>query len=311
VKKKSSGKKSTGKKFSGPTLTAAQRIARYKSEAAKARKEAAKARRRAAKYRVESRKASKEAISDLKRAAKYRASAVTQEAEMIAHQYIGGAKDLAEANTEWARAEHDVARAKHYDAESTREVARAARDKARASRESARAVRDDARAARDMAKARSVGLIAPGATVAAGWILGGNDWHNGCACVAIANHLYAATGHQVADEDIINLYAATTGNVDVGASVGAALATAARYGLGGHFPASWQRALPVDGALVELALTDAQRDQEIWDWKAAPLWGRHAGLVDGKTVITWGRAVPVTSMFLAAQVTRAWQLAWE
>ena len=243
MKKKSTGKKSTGKKSTGPSLTAAQRIAKYKSEAEKARKEAAKAHREAARARLESRKASKEAVSDLKRVAKYRTSAAKEESEMIAHQYTGGAKDLAEANTEWARAQHDLARASHYEAESAREVARSARDKARAARDSAHAVRDDARAARDMAKARTVGLIAPGAT-AAGWILGGNDWHDGCAAVAIANHLYAATGQLVADEDIINLYAATTGNVDVGASLGDALTTAGRYGLGGHFPASWRRALP-------------------------------------------------------------------
>jgi hypothetical protein len=62
---------------------------------------------------------------------------------------------------------------------------------------------------------------------------------------------------------------------------------------------------------VELALEDAQRGEGAWDDCPTPLWGWHAAVTDGTSVIAWGRRVPATPAFLARQVTRAWQVRWE
>lgn len=307
--KKPAGKKSTGTftGSSGPKLTSAQKIAKYKSEAAKARKEAAKARLESAKARRESRKAAAEVNKKLAEAA----HATTEAGKAIAQEAIDlRKKNPAGATYEAARAERDLAKAARYRAAAEHDRAKVQRDDARAVRDLARSRRDDARSARDLAKARGVGLASPVAAADGGWILGGNDWHRGCAAVAVSNGLLAATGTRVTDEDVLLLYAATTGNQDTGAGVEATLSTAETLGIGKCFPAGRNLAGKHAGVLVELALTVAQRDQDVWDWEPAPLWGVHAALLLDGHVITWGRAVPVTTAFLAGQVTGAWCVDW-
>ena len=85
-----------------------------------------------------------------------------------------------------------------------------------------------------------MGLAAPGA-VSGGWILGGNGWHQGCAAVALANHLYAATGLRVSAQDVLGLYRLTADDPAQGASIQATLEAAAEYGLGGMRPVSVAR----------------------------------------------------------------------
>ena len=195
-----------------------------------------------------------------------------------------------------------------------RDQARSRRDSVRAGRESARARGDIARSRADAAKARTVGLTLPGA-VAGAWILGGNDWHRGCAAVAVANSLLAAAGVRASGEDVLSLHLAVSGTPDTGASIPAVLGTVADAGLGGMFPLSFRALEPgepldEDGLILDLALREAQQDQDVWDSGPSPLWGAHAGvLVDG-SVITWGRAVPVTAEFLDWQVRAAWRIRW-
>ena len=80
-----------------------------------------------------------------------------------------------------------------------------------------------------------MGLAVPGA-ISGGWILGGNGWHQGCAAVALANHLYASTGLRVSTQDVLGLYRLTADDPAQGASIQATLEAAAEYGLGGMRP---------------------------------------------------------------------------
>lgn len=188
--------------------------------------------------------------------------------------------------------------------------ARAVRDRARAKRDKVAAVRDRARAgkerqaaAHDRVKAHYALLGAPAPFPVAGpavWVMGGNDWHSGCAAAAVANSLLATTGHRVTDQDVTELYFATTRGADTGASMAATLGALAERGIGGWFPAGirWLPGLPEDpdGVIVGLP-------------------GHAAVLYDGG-LITWGRRVAAEAWDhclpegTTARPPGGWQVDW-
>jgi hypothetical protein len=244
-------------------------------------------------------------------------------------------REDADSRRAWAAAGRRQAEAEHYEAEARKaeregykkeaeyDLAKARREEAEARRDAARARHDAAKARHHEAKARRVGLTVPGA-VAGGWILGGNGWHEGCAAVALANHLLAATGKRVSDDEVLSLHVRAAGHPQARASILGVLEAAAQWGLGGWRPVLMAEApagegVPRDSSpwpglrwplILSLDLTVAQRDQSTWDTQAAPYWGPHAGLLASDRVITWGREVPVTAAFLEAQVMGAWQVEW-
>jgi hypothetical protein len=279
--------------------------------------------------------------SELASAARETAESKTQAAR-AAHSRAEAAADIAKAKAHAKKG--DTAAAKRELADAARDDARAARDIARSKRDAARAGKNKVKAKKNALKAKAVSLALPGA-VEDGWILGGNDWHLGCAAVAVANSLLMATGVRVSDEDVLALYLAASGGADSGASILATLAAAAKYGLAGIRPVSYggagpdsnrqpwiaggyalgplrlpHRALSVElpalpadddsAVILELTLQEAQQDQEVWDWEPSPSWGDHAAVLTGDSVITWGREVPVTADFLSGQVTGAWSVEW-
>lgn len=267
----------------------------------------------------------------------YKADARREEASSHREQ-----ADAAHRRAEAAHYEHEAAKAERegYKKEAEYDLAKARREMAEARHDTAKARRNQAKSRRSTVKASHAGLAIPGA-IADGWILGGNDWHRGCAAVALANHLYAATGLRVSDRDVLELYWLTADDPDTGASVLATLEAAAEFGLGGMRPAwedcadGWadedqvgdpglpgrghrlragrhRRHRPaVPGPLIlDLRLQQAQRHQPVWDVSPSPDWGAHAGVLAGDKVITWGREVPVTGDFLATRVAAAWTVEW-
>ena len=169
----------------------------------------------------------------------------------LRREYKGEARrEDASARREEADASHRRAEAEHYRQEAAKaeregyrkeaeyDLAKARREQAGGpvARHGESPCRNQAKAtARNRHKAAHVGLTAPGA-VPDGWILGGNDWHQGCAAVALANHLYASTGLRVSDGDVLGLYRLTADDPAQGASIQATLEAAAEYGLGGMRP---------------------------------------------------------------------------
>jgi len=171
-------------------------------------------------------------------------------ASQLAGQYKADARRAqASARRETADAQHRTKEAQHYEQEAKKAqkegyAAQAKYDLAKARRETAEARRDQAKARKNEVKAKldkakaaraKAGLLSPGA-IPDRWILGGNDWHNGCAAVALANHLYATTGIRVSDEDVLGLYWLTADDPDEGAGVAATLEVAAEFGLAGMRP---------------------------------------------------------------------------
>jgi hypothetical protein len=231
--------------------------------------------------------------SELASAARETAESKTQAAR-AAHSRAEAAADIAKAKAHAKKG--DTAAAKRELADAARDDARAARDIARSKRDAARAGKNKVKAKKNALKAKAVSLALPGA-VEDGWILGGNDWHLGCAAVAVANSLLMATGWRASDEDVLALYLAASGGMDAGASVLATLEAAGEYGLAGVFPARFDpldEGEPLDdGVIVELVLREP-----------------HAAVLSGDSVITWGREVPVTADFLSGQVTGAWRVEW-
>lgn len=266
----------------------------------------------------------------------------------LKREYRGEARrEDASARREEADAAHRRAEAAHYQQEAAKaeregykkeaeyDLAKAAREMAEARRDQAKARRNQAKAGRNRHKAAHVGLAIPGA-IADGWILGGNDWHRGCAAVALANCLYAATGLRVSDRDVLDLYWLTADDPGAGAGVLATLEAAAAFGLGGMRPlgftvldgqpagkdGNWfnssaavgsrecHRPSPASTVILDLRLQRAQRHQPVWDAGASPDWGAHAGVLAGDKVITWGREIPVTGDFLARRVAGAWSVEW-
>jgi hypothetical protein len=266
-----------------PAAAAKSYLATSRSELAASRRQAAEARKQSAE------------------AARSRGEAAALTAQAHAASKAG---NQALAAADLARAQHDLARA--------------GREAGRAKRDMARSKKNAVKAKANAVKARLVTLAQPGA-VRDGWVLGGNDRHDGCAAVAVANSLLAATGYRASDDDVLDLYLAASGGSDTGASVLAVLEVAAEFGLCGMRLASFDPAMCSNwpgttnraaGFVVDLALEQAQRDQDVWDFEPSLPWGDHAVVLTGDTVVTWGREVPVTGAFLDAQVMGAWRVEW-
>ena len=228
--------------------------------------------------------------------------------------------DAAHRRAEAAHYEQEAAKAERegYKKEAEYDLAKARRELAEGRADMAKARRNQAKAARNQHKAAHVGLAIPGA-IAGEWILGGNDWHQGCAAVALANSLLAATGLRVSDRDVLDLYWLTADDPGTGAGVLATIEAAAEFGLGGMRPAKstpwsgWRAFDPADvthPVILDLRLQQAQRHQSVWDASTSPDWGAHAALLAGDKVITWGREIPVTGDFLAQRVAGAWTVEW-
>ncbi len=290
--------------------------------------------------------------------AKSKSGGAFPSASQLAGQYKADARRAqASARRETADAQHRTKEAQHYQQEAKKAqkegyTAQAKYDLAKARRETAEARRDQAKARKNEVKAKldkakaaraKAGLVSPGA-IGDRWILGGNDWHNGCAAVALANHLYATTGIRASDEDVLGLYWLTADDPGEGAGVAATLEVAAEFGLGGirlaefrmkelHDDRIAESVFVVDSAMydqgfqvsddhaaigaphdasliLDLRLQRAQRHQPVWDTEPSPDWGAHAGVLAGGSVITWGREIPVTPAFLERQTVAAWQIEW-
>lgn len=254
--------------------------------------------------------------------------------------------DAAHRRAEAAHYQQEAAKAERegYKKEAEYDLAKARREQAEARADMAKARRNQAKAARNQHKAAHVGLAQPptfspescrsGQNLQPAlhpWILGGNDWHRGCAAVALANSLLAATGQRVSDRDVLDLYWLTADDPDAGAGVLATLETAEEFGLGGMRPVARRDLDSVDaltcgdayrhsryrrsaarpvGVIVDLRLQQAQRRQPVWDASPSPDWGAHAALLAGDKVISWGREIPVTRDFLAQRVAGAWRVEW-
>jgi hypothetical protein len=261
-----------------PAAAAKSYLATSRSELAASRRQAAEARKQSAE------------------AARSRGEAAALTAQAHAASKAG---NQALAAADLARAQHDLARA--------------GREAGRAKRDMARSKKNAVKAKANAVKARLVTLAQPGA-VRDGWVLGGNDRHDGCAAVAVANSLLAATGYRASDGEVLDLYLAASGGSDTGASVLAVLEVAAVYGLGGMRLASFGAAetyvSDTSPLILDVALEQAQRDQDVWDFEPSPPWGDHAVVLTGDTVVTWGREVPVTGAFLDSQVMGAWRVEW-
>jgi hypothetical protein len=149
-----------------------------------------------------------------------------------------------------------------------------------------------------------------------GWLCGLNDAYDICAPVAIANHLLAATGRRVSDEDILRLYETVTGGGDHGAPIADSLAAAMSDGIGCCFPRA-VRLVPVTRASVrrsglicgaELSLEHQHR--AFWECDHGPGWALHAMVLRGGHVITWGGEIAVSESFLGCHVTELWAVRW-
>ena len=198
----------------------------------------------------------------------------------LRREYKGEARrEEASARREEADASHRRAEAAHYQQEAAKaeregykkeaeyDLAKARREMAEARRDTARARRNQAKAARNRHKAAHVGLANPDA-IADGWILGGNDWHRGCAAVALANHLYAVTGLRVTGRDMLGLYWLTADDPDTGAGVLATLEAAAEYGLGGMRPVRLEAADLLKHQERDRGLVAASPPPSVAAWRA-------------------------------------------
>jgi hypothetical protein len=165
-------------------------------------------------------------------------------------------------------------------------------------------------ARRNAVQARRVAQLAAPPAASGGWIAGGNDWHRGCAAVAAANSLLATTGHRMPDSAILGLYLAASGGRDEGASIADVLSVLEDAGVAAGEQLEDGEPLDGDGLILDLDLTTAQQSQDAWDWAPDPAWGPHAAALAAGSVVTWGRAVPVTPAFLERQMVAAWRVRW-
>jgi hypothetical protein len=113
-----------------------------------------------------------------------------------------------------------------------------------------------------------------------------------CAAEALAASL-RLTGRTVTGGDVLDLYWRTAGHEDAGATIEATIEAAARYGLAGVKVAD---ARPADALLTGVIVGTALAE-------------RHAMVVDGHGVWTWGVWRPVTCSLLAG-VDEAWEVTW-
>lgn len=175
--------------------------------------------------------------------------------------------------------------------------------------------RHHAKKRRHQAHGRHHGLTLPGPP-AGSWILGGNDRYGNCAAVAAANSLLAVTGRRASGQDILALHQAACRGHDAGAAIADVLHALVATGLAGAWPGGFEELedgepLAGTGLIVGLALEEAQKQQAVWDDVPSPPWGLHAAVLAGGAVISWGREIPVTGVFLAGQVTSAWRVRWQ
>jgi hypothetical protein len=165
-------------------------------------------------------------------------------------------------------------------------------------------------------------LDGPGASLA--------DW-DACTAIALGASLRLA-GWPVGDQDVLALHVAAGGGRDVGVSILAALDTAARVGLAGVRPRSWESVpaeligagAPVRGWEVRAdrpavtrsfratgshTVRHARPDQRNAVILGVELPGPHALAVDGGGVWSWGEWHP-WECFGGAVAEEAWQVTW-
>ncbi len=166
-----------------------------------------------------------------------------------------------------------------------------------------------AAARRAAAKARRKTKLALPGQVDEGWICGGNDCYDSCAAVAVACSLLACTGVRLDEEQVLALHVAAAGCLNGAASVPEALHAAGV--LAGAEQLCAGEPLTGGGLILDLDLQQAQRGQDRWDWQPSAPWGPHAVVLLGRSVVCWGREIPVTTGFLEQQVAAAWRVRWE
>jgi hypothetical protein len=113
-----------------------------------------------------------------------------------------------------------------------------------------------------------------------------------CAIDALAANL-RLSGRAVKDADVLDLYWHITDDPDCGATLPGAFEAAANHGLGGAYLLDARPAAALtDGVVLGIDLTE-----------------RHALVVDGHGVWTWGQWRPASCDLLSA-ADEAWELTW-
>lgn len=146
------------------------------------------------------------------------------------------------------------------------------------------------------AKPKTRAAVAPaGLAPARDWLLGGNDVLPTCAAAAIANHLLAATGIAMTDEEILHLHLLAGG--DNGATIASALEAYGEY---------WGRLCRGKARLRTFTRTD---ENIIVAGLVVGITLPHAGhavLSCPGGMISWGHVLP-----WAGEPEEAWALEWE
>lgn len=113
-----------------------------------------------------------------------------------------------------------------------------------------------------------------------------------CSATALAASL-SLTGADVSYGDILDLYLATTSDINAGASILQTLEAASRYSLAGFYPEFDLTDMPGDGSVLGRNLPG----------------GNHAITLDGHGFWSWGDWFPASCQFLAG-ADEAWNISW-
>jgi hypothetical protein len=143
--------------------------------------------------------------------------------------------------------------------------------------------------------AKAAAVMAPGTELLPGWSMGCNDWGPTCASAAVANHLLAATGLVMTEQQVMlaHMLAGGDDGADIPAVLEALTAHPALLAGGLGAVARFWRAdeqLIVPGLVAVIALPHA----------------RHAVLSHPDGMVSWGGVRPWTG-----EPLEAWAIEWQ